>query len=1062
MASDIVFFRTKVNLSPTNSDNEPTEQTSGPAHGASLTSKAKRLLMKADISRVLIPLLFTTLSVVIVSVLFSGASDTYRATENTCSTKPDADISGVGVRASIWGQIAMLILISGSGHLHKKETAIKEVAGGLILTHVSLAIAIIVQMYKRTLTSVDAAIGAVILDVQNVALLIPVTAKQTLAARWQVLILIPAQVLGLVFLPVLVVRFIMGGFASEDCKCLDIFWWSRLSGCETSGNELSLFLIYYTLRWMMWFQSTFHSMYNTQPFHESEKNGRVTILRDDGTKPDTDEEIIALELRDPNRRVTKATVQAGLLYRQYSATISVSHTAYALYSLTSMVVAEVTIGKYNLQPSSNANSIGQIIAIVVSLATLIRVIWSLQSLCNDAENSSFPDFIFSLLSRSPSSCWFGSKADEMGEDPALILSATDVEERRQGSDSDSENEGSGGSQPPRPPQPPQPPHPPQPDTQPSPSNHEAVGRYQKYLEPYPRSPHPSNGRQSSDTISLPKTQPHLPFEQDIRAQHLPLNRIEHQLQRSHSDGPVYQFKFRQPFHLNAVKQLFLPTLTQYLEARKESKATVPISETMISPRITPPTLDQPSACRPPEQPQQDTGKEEAPPPRVVVEGPHAAEVPSSADNKHSVTTSGKPLDSLHGNILPETDSFHWTDQPQKGQATEKLQPQSATRRDIAPASIVTRPEPEEDQPTAARQSEERQPATLSFPIQTPEEELLESSKVDEAAKSSEPEISYRGHDERKGAQSDLPQDNVSAQTEENIPAPMSIFGDGRDFTINPVLSTLNPTNIGLESKMEDPNIGDQSKRGGEPQEPEVQSEKGGASAEIIAKIDAEADIDDPRTTGQSVDSIYHKKLQLEAPKSSLNEVEKTLLERPIRSLASRQWDRVLMDLGIIRRRSSPRRLLMHWVARKWLRVTQEAQRRKKIPYEPNVRSGCPGVWGHCERERTIWEDYPPFRTHFETHVKDLFHVWRKFAICRECLISDTSTNFDPFFMDVEDLSWHVWDKHMHKAERDPSAPPLAEAEKSKGKSAEASKLELSQRLDAEMGGLETATDPNVF
>ncbi|KAI4941933.1 hypothetical protein J4E91_010483 [Alternaria rosae] len=983
-----------------------------------------------------------------------------------CSTKPDADISGVGVRASIWGQIGMLILISVLGHLHKKETAIKEVAAGLILTHVSLAIAIIVQMYKKTLTSVDAAIGAVILDAQNVALLIPVTAKQTLAARWQVLILIPAQILGLVFLPVLVVKLTKGGFASEDCKCLKIFWWSRLSDCHAfSGDELSVFWIYYALRWFMWVQASFHFVYNTQPFHESEKNGRIPILNHDGTEPVSKwDKTIALvrELLVPNRQVRKATIQAGLLYKQYSATISVSHTAYALYSLTSMVVAEVTIEKYNLQPSSNANSIGQIIAIVVSLATLLRVIWSFQSLYNDAEDSSFPDLVFSLLSRPPPSCCFGSEADEMGEDPALILSETDIEEPREGSDTDSGNDASGGSRPPRPPRPTQPPHPPQADAQSSPSNHEAVGRPQKYLEPYPRSPHPSDGRQSSESTNLPNTQLHSPLEQDGRAQHLPPNRLELQLQRSHSYGPVYRFKFRQPFHLDAMKQLFLPTLTQYLEARQESKVTVPISDTMVSPLIMPPTLDQPIVCTSPEQPQQTTGKEEAPPPRLVVEGPHAAEVPSSADNKHPVTTSGKPPDSLHGNILPETDSFHSTDQPQEGQALEELQPQSATRRDIAPASIVTRPELEEDQPTAARQSEERQPATLSFPIQTPEEELLESSKVDEAAKSSEPEIIYQGHDERKGVQSDLPQDNVSAHTEENNPAPVSIFGDGRDFTINPVLSTLSPTNIGLESKMEDPSIGDQSERGGEPEEPEDQSEKGGASAEIIDQIDTESDIDDPRMTGQSADSVYHKRLQLEAPKFSLNEVEETLPKRPRRSQASRQWDRVLMDLGIIRRRYLPRGLLERWVARKWRRVTQEAKRRKKIAYEPDVRSGCPGVRGHCEQERTIWEDYPPFRTHFETHLKNDAHRLYDVLLCRECFDSSTPTIFPLYAMDDEDVSWHVWEKHMHKAERDPSAPPLAEAEKSKGKSSEASKLELSQRLDAERGGSETATDFNVL
>jgi hypothetical protein len=63
-----------------------------------------------------------------------------------------------------------------------------------------------VQLCKRTLTLVDVAIGAIILDAQNMALHVPLTAKQILAARWQVLLLVLAQILGLAFLPVLVVK----------------------------------------------------------------------------------------------------------------------------------------------------------------------------------------------------------------------------------------------------------------------------------------------------------------------------------------------------------------------------------------------------------------------------------------------------------------------------------------------------------------------------------------------------------------------------------------------------------------------------------------------------------------------------------------------------------------------------------------------------------------------------------------------------------------------------------------------------------------------------------------
>jgi hypothetical protein len=90
--------------------------------------------------------------------MFSRANGIYNNINRECSTDPDADISGVGVRVSIWAQIGVLLLISCLGFFHTEDTGIKEVNAGLLLTHVSLAIALTVQMHKRTLTSVDAAI----------------------------------------------------------------------------------------------------------------------------------------------------------------------------------------------------------------------------------------------------------------------------------------------------------------------------------------------------------------------------------------------------------------------------------------------------------------------------------------------------------------------------------------------------------------------------------------------------------------------------------------------------------------------------------------------------------------------------------------------------------------------------------------------------------------------------------------------------------------------------------------------------------------------------------------
>ncbi|KAI4912237.1 uncharacterized protein J4E92_010088 [Alternaria infectoria] len=1047
VVSDIVFFRKKVYISPEHYEKQPRRHQPN-ANDTSWVSKAKRFLDKPDISRSVVPLLSTVLSVIITSAIFSGMSETYRSTVNACSTNLDADISGVGVRVSIWLQIGMLLLISIYGHFHKRDTGIKEVGGGLILTHVALTIALVVQMYKGTLTSVDAAIGAVILDAQNVALHIPSTAKQTLAARWQVLLLIPAQIMGLVFLPVLVTKFIKGGFASEDCQCLDLFWWSRLSDCDAfSGNEISLFWIYYTLRCIMWVQSSFHSMYNTQPFHKSEKNGRDPILRSDHTKPKSDSaEALALEFEDTERGVKRATVQYGPLYKQYPATILLSYTTYALYSLTSMVVAEVTIREYDLQPSSNVYSIGQIIAIVVSLATLIRAIWSFQSLYIDSEDKSFPDLVFEVLTWPPWRCCF-----EPDEDTAATSSKQDEKEPRKEPGADSGGDGSGRQDPPQHPAPP------------LPSGFEAAGQPEQYSQPYPGSPHPANSRPSSDSTNLSKPQPYSPLQEDGRAQRPQPDQLESQPRRSHSHKPAFRLKFRQPFHLDAVKQLFFPAFTQYLEERKEEKAAVPRNENPVEPPFEPPAFDQHPAYTWPGHSQGNAAKEKAPVPLSVEERPHLAETLGSADSELRVLTSGKPSDSISGNMNPGTDSSDVTDQPGKDQALEGLQPKPATRQDMGSSSILARPGPEEDQPIGTRKSEERQLAALRFPIQTPEEELLEFSKADAATKSLEPVISYQGLDERQGVQYGVPQNDGSAHTEEKSPLPLSIFGPWRDST-DPIPSTSNFTDVDLESKIENPGIADQSEGGKGPQEPEARSETGRASIRSVDPIDTESDTEDQKTEDHSTTALDSGGSELDSAHLSPIVTEEDLPERSKRHQLARQRDRIPSDLRV----NSPREVSTDDLKRDphtahSLFTAEFRKRRLKKQEEsgkPGPRSGCPGNMGKCEQSETVWENYSSFLHHCHTHQGQIgqFDTGK----CYECAKSSTSSNPGPRFVRSTELARHIWDNHLHKVDRDPSSPSLAEAEQGKGKSAEASELERSEPIDDGSVDPGTVIDRSVF
>ncbi|KAK4443581.1 hypothetical protein QBC34DRAFT_416801 [Podospora aff. communis PSN243] len=318
------------------------------------------------IRHLIAPLFVGTLGAIFVPIIFTGQSKELPRSNDQCEANFDADISGDGIRISIWVQEGVLILISILGTFHSESTGAKEVGAGLIITHISLLIALLVQLVRGTLTSVDAIVGSMIIDAQNVALSLQLASKETLAARWQVGTVLASQCFGLVTLPILVTGFLRGRFVTDECRCLTVFWWAWLTNCPgeqprgaDEAREPIVFWIYYTFRLVLYLQSSFHSLMNTTKFHkaELEKGWPLQGI----TFPDP--------LYPPGSRGMTIT------YRDYPATAALIYTVHAVFSMTSMATAEITVREFNLQPSSQVFSIGQIIAIVVSGATVARALW---------------------------------------------------------------------------------------------------------------------------------------------------------------------------------------------------------------------------------------------------------------------------------------------------------------------------------------------------------------------------------------------------------------------------------------------------------------------------------------------------------------------------------------------------------------------------------------------------------------------------------------------------------------------------------------------------------------
>lgn len=375
--------------------------------------------------RQVFPVSITLLMVILIPLMFANAGKRQDDAAEQCSASVDGDIAGQGAQIAVWAQVGVLLILSVLGSFHTSATGAKEVGAGLMLTHGSLAIALLAQMRLGTLSSADAIVGSMILDAQNVGLSIQLAAKETLAARWQVRCVVLVQTFGLVVIPLLVSNFSRGEFANNDCRCLTVFWWAWLSDCgSTAVREMPVFWTYYACRCMGFIQASFHALYNTSKFDEAEKSERP-VADIENKVPDMDavdeEQQVGigpqLDIdRHPNqarndaegtrvqtskytsreirlRRVTHQYRRRNgqvVCFREYPATVTLMYTMYGALSLTSMSTVQTTVVTFNLKSASPIDSVGQIISLIVAAATLGRAAWLLFMLfCDEARSGNF-------------------------------------------------------------------------------------------------------------------------------------------------------------------------------------------------------------------------------------------------------------------------------------------------------------------------------------------------------------------------------------------------------------------------------------------------------------------------------------------------------------------------------------------------------------------------------------------------------------------------------------------------------------------------------------------------
>jgi len=141
-------------------------------------------------------------------------------------------------------------------------------------------------------------------------------------------------------------KVITGALTSSNCSCFTVFWWGWISNCSNTSSGPVTFWLYYALRWLSF------AHVHTCRYHHREKDPHYALF-------------------SPSY-VTSANPKT---YSNSNTTVSSAGLEYMTYTISSIVIAEVSLVKHNIKPTSDVYTIRQIIAILIAVGTALRAIW---------------------------------------------------------------------------------------------------------------------------------------------------------------------------------------------------------------------------------------------------------------------------------------------------------------------------------------------------------------------------------------------------------------------------------------------------------------------------------------------------------------------------------------------------------------------------------------------------------------------------------------------------------------------------------------------------------------
>jgi hypothetical protein len=296
---------------------------------------------------------------------FRGAANFQRNINSQCDTRVDGDIAGIGVRTAIWIQICMLIFVVWiHQHVTKtSDTAVKELAIGLLVTQLSPGISLMVLLRQGRLSALNAAIGAMVVDAQNVALSVSFGSRDVLAARSVVIIISMAQFAGMIWIGLLMSRYRVGQYQVEDCRCFSFFWWGWHDTCSGVPRvEASIFWIYYDFRWL---NSVHNWLFGLRYMWDFDMWQRKHAKADLGAESDT----LFSQLTASDDSPLEP------FWVHVPDTVGLSLFRHSVFALASITAAHLVLVAHDAGRGPEEFTVGQVTGMVVAGITFLRPVW---------------------------------------------------------------------------------------------------------------------------------------------------------------------------------------------------------------------------------------------------------------------------------------------------------------------------------------------------------------------------------------------------------------------------------------------------------------------------------------------------------------------------------------------------------------------------------------------------------------------------------------------------------------------------------------------------------------